>query len=86
MEVGYSARFIKIYNSLEKELAEEVYEKINLFRDEKNHKILKVHKLHGKLKTEYSLSVNYKVRIIFERVGKNKAVLHAIGGHDVYKN
>lgn len=86
MKIGFSAKFIKIFNSLPKELAEEVYEKVNLFRNEKNHKILKVHKLHGKLKTKYGFSVNYKVRIIFEYAEKDKAIMLAIGGHELYNS
>ena len=86
MKIEYSSSFIKMFNSLEKDLADEVYEKLNLFKDKKNHKMLNVHKLHGALKNRYSFSVNYKIRIVFGFIEKNKAVMHAIGGHNLYKN
>jgi mRNA-degrading endonuclease YafQ of YafQ-DinJ toxin-antitoxin module len=86
MKIGYSSSFIKLFNSLDKDLAEEVYEKINLLKDRKNHRMLKVHKLHGKLKGKFSFSVNYKIRIIFEFVEKNQIIMHEIGHHDIYSN
>lgn len=67
-------------------LIEEALEKIELFRDPKNHVNLKVHKLKGRLNEGYSFSVNYKTRIVFTYTNKKpKGVeLHAIGDHDVY--
>lgn len=85
MEIGYSSSFVKKFNSLDKHLADEVYEKINLLSDRKNHETLKVHKLHGKLKNKCSFSVDYRIRIVFEFIGKNKIVIHGIGDHDIYK-
>jgi mRNA-degrading endonuclease YafQ of YafQ-DinJ toxin-antitoxin module len=70
---------------LEKELIDEVFEKIDLFKDVKNHKLLKVHKLHGKFSKYFSFSVNYKTRIVFEYETKNEVVFLAIGDHDLYK-
>ena len=67
-------------------LIEEALEKIELFRDSKNHENLKVHKLRGRLKEGYSFSVNYKIRIVFTYIDSKpkEAQLHAIGDHDVY--
>ena len=72
-------------NKLEKSLAIEVFEKIELFKNEKNHKQLKVHKLHGKFSNCFSFSVDYKTRIVFEYESKNSAVLLVIGDHDIYR-
>ena len=85
MKVFFSPHFLKKVERLEKTLQVEVAEKINLFRDEKNHRGLKVYKLHGPLATWYGFSVNYKIRIIFDYLGKDGAVLFAIGDHDIYK-
>jgi plasmid maintenance system killer protein len=85
MRIGYKPTFIKQYVNLENSLRAEVKEKIELFRDEKNHKQLKIHKLKGKLSRHYSFSVNYKYRIVFIYQSKSEAVLLAIGDHDVYK-
>ena len=86
MEITYTASFIRLLKSLPKALREEVREKINLFRDPKNHQQLKVHKLKGRLKGRYSFSVNYKTRIVFNYSDNtHKEVrLDAIGDHHIY--
>lgn len=72
-------------NGLEKDLVEEAIEKIELFKNPENHKILKVHKLHGRLTGCYSFSVNYKFRIIFEYNSKKEASFLSIDDHDMYR-
>jgi len=85
MQISYKATFIKQYNKLDENLQEEILEKIELFKDKDNHILLKVHKLHGKLKESYSLYVNYKIRIVFMWLGKEEVAFLAIGDHDIYK-
>jgi len=84
MVIVYSPKFAKKLKSLEFNLQEEIIEKIELFRDVKNHKQLKVHKLHGRLKNRFGFSVNYKVRIVFRYLSEQEVVFLVIGGHDVY--
>lgn len=83
--VMYAPEFVRLYEKLDPALKEEVKEKIVLFKDRSNHKTLKVHKLHGRLRGRQSFSVNYKFRIVFEYISKDVAVLKTIGDHDVYK-
>jgi len=71
-------------NRLDADLREEAIEKINLLKDIKNHRLLRVHKLHGPLSDWFSFSVNYKARIVFEYVSKTEVALLSIGDHDVY--
>lgn len=85
MKVSFKPTFIKKLKRLETALQDEVLEKIELFKDKKNHKQLKVHKLNGVLSGRYSFSINYKTRIVFSYLSKNEAVLLALGDHDVYK-
>ena len=85
MEILYKPTFIRQFNKLEELLQNEVLEKIELFKDKKNNKLLKVHKLHGRLAKHYSFSVNYSYRIVFNYLTKDKAVLFTIGDHDIYK-
>ena len=59
LTISFKATFVKQMNNLEKALADEVFEKISLFKDIKNHKALKVHKLHGKFSECFSFSVTY---------------------------
>jgi toxin HigB-1 len=87
MVISYTPSFLRLFKSLPEGLQDEVIEKIDLFKNEKNHKALKVHKLTGRLKGRYSFSVNYKTRIIFIYTFKKpkEATLLAVGDHDVYK-
>jgi len=86
MEVLYKPTFIRQFNKLPKDLQEEIIEKVDLFKNKNNHKILKVHKLHGKLKDYFSFYVNYKVRIVFNYENSDRVALLTIGDHDIYKN
>jgi len=85
VEILFKASFVKQVNKLEKDLLDEVFEKIELFRNPENHLALKVHKLHGKLKHTWSFSVNYKTRIVFIYESKKQVVFLGIGDHDMYK-
>ena len=84
MEILYKPTFIRQLNKLDKDLQNEVFEKIEIFKNKDNHLSLKVHKLHGELKDFYSFSVNYKIRIVF--IWKDdEIILVSIGDHDLYK-
>lgn len=85
IEIEYTSSFIKVYDELDTNLKIEIKEKIELLKNRKNHQVLRVHKLHGRLKNRYSFYVNYKIRIVFEFIDKQTARLHAIGDHDIYK-
>jgi len=84
MEILFKPTFVRQFNTLEKALQEEVFEKIELFRNFQNHKQLKVHKLKGTLKGRYSFSVNYKTRIVFVYKSKKSVILLTVGDHSVY--
>ena len=85
--VKYAPEFVRLYNKLGFALQEEIREKITLFKDPTNHRQLKVHKLHGRLRDRYSFSVNYKYRIIFEYDPKDNriVILKTVGDHEIYK-
>lgn len=85
IKVGYTTSFIKKFRKLDDDLKNEILEKINLFKNKENHKILKVHKLKGRLTGRYSFFVNYKFRIVFYYKTQDNAVFLAVGDHDVYK-
>lgn len=85
LSVVYTPHFAQQVKTLEPQLQEETIEKIKLFKDPKNHKQLRVHKLRGYFLGRYSFYVNYKVRIVFSYLSKKEAVLLAIGDHDIYK-
>lgn len=80
----YTPTFVRGLGKLPSALQEEALEKIEMFKDPKNHRLLKVHKLTGRLKEQYSFSVNYRYRIIFTHEKKDVAILHVIGDHSIY--
>ena len=84
MEILYKPTFVRQFENLDPDLQEEVLEKITLFQNKKNHRLLKVHKLKGKLAGRHSFSVNYKTRIVFSYVNTRVVVFLAIGDHAVY--
>jgi len=84
MKIVYLPSFVRQLKNLEVELQQEVFEKIELFKEKTNHKQLKVHKLYGRLKNRYSFYVNYKTRIVFIYLNKKEVVLLAVGDHSVY--
>lgn len=85
LTIRFTPEFVKSYNKLEKDLQSEVKVKIDLFKDVSNHKNLKVHKLHGRLKTNHSFSINYRYRVIFKYLDKKTIAFVSIGDHDIYK-
>ncbi len=85
MEIVYRPEFVRLYNKLNLPLREEIKDKIELFKNISNHKTLKVHKLHGRLRNRYSFSVNYRYRIVFEYMNKKTVALLSVGSHDIYK-
>lgn len=84
MKICFKPTFIRQFKRLDLRLQQEATEKIELFKDKKNYKQLKVHQLRGRLAGRYSFSVNYKTRIVFSYLSKNETVLLAIDDHAVY--
>ena len=85
IEIIYSPFFIRKFKKLEDGLQKDILQRIDLFKDKENHKLLDVHKLHGKFKDYFGFSVNYKFRIVFRYVSKNEVLFADIGGHEIYK-
>lgn len=85
IDVAYTPSFIKQTKSLESVVFKNLKQKILLFKDVKNHKSLKVHKLHGRLDNCYAFSVDHKTRVIFEYLSKSQALFLDVGTHDVYR-
>lgn len=85
MNIAFTPAFLRQMRKLDVSLQEEVLEKTELLKEIKNHKSLKVHKLKGPFVGCCSFSVNYKIRIVFEYIGKDEVVFHAIGDHSIYQ-
>ena len=85
IEVVFTEKFIKMVHALEKPLRDDVYASVAELQDVKNHQKLKMHKLHGKFKNLYGFSVNYKIRVVCEKLSARKYLMHIVGGHEIYE-
>jgi mRNA-degrading endonuclease RelE of RelBE toxin-antitoxin system len=83
--VAYKPSFVRQLKKLDQKVLELVLIRINLLKDNPNHNLLKVHKLHGGLDDFHSFFVSSKLRIIFKFESKKEIVLYMIGSHDIYK-
>ena len=84
-EILYTKTFLKRYKKLDSDFQEDIKDKIELFKDKKNHERLKVHKLKGKYKGFLSFSINRKDRILFQFIKGNSAIFLDIDDHDIYR-
>ena len=85
MKVAYTPRFIRMLKKLPTDLQDETIARIELFKDTKNHKFIKVHKLKGKLRKYHGFWLDFHNRVTFEYLSDNEVVLLTVGDHDVYK-
>ena len=74
-------RKIKTFQKKHPELKEEIENKLNLLIINPFNPQLRTHKLSGKLRSEWVLSLTYEYRILFFIKG-NKIFLTNIGSHD----
>lgn len=82
ISIQYTPSFMRMYKRLDRNLKEEIKDKVELFINKINHEKLKVHKLKGNLDNTYSFSVNYKIRVVFEYEKSNSVNLLYVGSHD----
>lgn len=85
IKIVYAPIFIRQFKKLEKNLQQEVIEKIELFKNVNNHKALNVHKLNGRLRKSYGFWIDHKNRVVFDWVSNNEAALLMVDDHDIYK-
>ena len=85
MNLLYRPKFRNQYKKLQPALAKIVKEKMNLFSINPQDPKLKLHKLTGKWKGFYSLSITHSYRVILEfTADMAEARFHSIGTHDIY--
>ncbi len=84
MKIYYHPQFLKSYKLLDKKIKRKAEVKEKIFRDSPFNDSLKTHKLGGKLKNQWSFSVDNKHRIIFEFDGRD-VIFIDIGTHAIYK-
>lgn len=87
MIIYYHPRFRRSYRGLDKQIQAQAEESIALFRRDPFTVRLDTHRLHGKLKKQWSFSVNNRDRILFEFLNKvqTEVVFLDIGDHRIYR-
>jgi mRNA-degrading endonuclease YafQ of YafQ-DinJ toxin-antitoxin module len=78
-----SSRFEKRWRRLPHEIKEKAKKIILLFRKDPFHPSLRLHRLSGKLKQYWSISIDLKYRIIF-RMDDGTAIFFSVGTHAIY--
>ncbi len=89
MKIRFSPDFIKILKKIkltDKTLIDQVNKQLKLFQLHPQHPSLRTHKLTGKMKNRWSISLSKSLRMIYILLEKNEAYFIAIGTHDkVYR-
>ena len=82
--IEYSRNFCKDLKKLPADIKTKLVRTEQLFRTNPLHPGLRLHRLHGKLKTFWSISVTTDYRIIFSRIDDGVIVFFSVGKHDIY--
>ncbi len=86
MQIIYSPKFARLYKKIPAEIKRKAESKEVLFRDNPFTKVLKTHKLGGKLAGLHAFSIDQSYRIIFEfNSDQSQVIFHSVGSHDIYK-
>ncbi len=85
IEIVFTPSFDHKVKKTQPALLEELSDTIECLKNRKNHAGMKLHKLHGRLKGLLAVSVDYRHRIIFRWVNKDRILLMDFGDHSVYE-
>ncbi len=86
LQIIFTERYTRSYKKLGAHLKQEVKDAVELFRDPANNQRLRLHKLHGRMNSYHSFSINYRVRIVVRLVKKKAiAILIDVGDHSLYE-
>ncbi|MDO8582534.1 MAG: type II toxin-antitoxin system mRNA interferase toxin, RelE/StbE family [bacterium] len=83
--IYYTSRFQKSARSLPRSVQAAFLLKESVIRKNIFHPSLATHKLHGKYKAYYALTVTNHYRIIFEFLNPNEILFIDIDTHEIYK-
>ena len=84
MVIRYHPQFKKSYKNLSPQIKLKAEVKEKIFRQNPFHPSLDTHKLHGKLKNQWSFSIDREFRILFE-FNKSDVILLDVGDHEIYR-
>lgn len=84
MQYLYTARFLRSLKKCERTVQDDIINAVTVFETDKNNKVLKLHKLHGKFKSYHAFSASFSYRIII-RVTKQAIYYVDVGTHAIYQ-
>ncbi len=84
MEFLYTRRFLRSLRKLPALIQEDVFLAVEHFKNKKEHKALRLHKLSGRMKRYHAFSANFSYRIIIE-IEKEKVYFLDVGDHNIYQ-
>lgn len=82
--IFFGKRFIKQLKDLPKPIRQKVEKAVDFFSKDPLHPSLRLHKLSGKYKEHWSISVDRSYRIIFVLLENGHAQLQSVGTHAIY--
>lgn len=89
MKIRFSSDFIKLLKKIkrtDKTLTVQINKQLKLFQLHPQHSSLRTHKLSGKMKNRWSISLSRSLRMIYILLKTDEAYFIAIGTHDrVYR-
>jgi addiction module RelE/StbE family toxin len=82
--IYYHPQFKKSFSRLPKDIQRKAKERVRIFRENPFNPSLDTHKLHGKLKDQWSFCLKGQYRILF-LFDNDDVIFLDIGPHDLYK-
>lgn len=83
--IHYNKVFEKQFHVLPQKIKQKAVKAEKIFRDNVLHPSLRLHKLEGKLKGLWSISLDMKYRIVFKVLEDGVVLFISIGLHSIYE-
>lgn len=81
MVINFEKSFYKGYEKLSKKRQEQFWNRLEIFKEDKNNPQLNNHKLNSPYNGFYSINISGDIRAIYEQISKNKFLFIKIGTH-----
>ncbi len=81
MEIIFSKTFQKQYKKLPQKIKIQVKNRIELWQEQPNNPLLRLHRLDGKMSQFYSINITGDIRALYEIVDENVYIYEMIGTH-----
>ena len=84
-QVAFSSSFKRAFKKRieeRKDLEQKFWRRMEIFTVNLHDPRLRTHKLSGKLRDQWSFTIEYDLRVVFSLLPNNRAVFEDIGSHD----